>query len=122
MRDLNGTDVKMLAKGYWDNYFNWRIHPRAKLALIVAGVTIALLVVMLVSAMGMDPMPVALRVLSLLTFVAFTISALWTVFVSLRERDHFLDGVQHLWETSKAVPDRTTVIDFVITGVLKGRK
>lgn len=122
MRDLNGTDVRMLAKGYWDNYFNWRIHPRAKVPAIMTGAAMVLLVILAAVSWGVEGSNPTLAGFLLVSGVTFMVSALWTAFASLRERDHFLDAVQHLWETSKAVPDRTTVTDYVITGVLKGRK
>ena len=116
MRELTGTDAKWIAKGYWDNHFTWKVHPKARTALIVAGVALALVVVLAVASWGTDPMPSTLRAFAFSAFVVFMASALWAVFVHLRERDTFLDLAQQQWETGKVLPDRDTVRDFIKNG------
>ena len=121
-RELNGTDVKMLAKGYWEHYFNWRLHPKVKAPFFTAAATLGVIVVLLAASIGPDPMPQGIRTLGMLLFVAFAISALWTVFVSLRERDHFLDAAQDIWEAEEELPDREMVAYFLQSGFLTQRK
>lgn len=113
MRKLTETDARWIAKGYWDNHFNWKVHPKAKTAAVLAGIMLALVIVLAIASWDTDPTPSVLSAFTFLAFVAFMGSILWLVFAQLRERDTFLDIAQHRWETEKELPDRATVEDFI---------
>ena len=116
MRELTGTDAKWIAKGYWDNHFTWKVHPKARTALIIAGVAIALVIALGIASWGTNPTPDTLSAFAFSAFATFMVSALWAVFIHLRERDAFLDIAQQQWEAGKVLPDRDTVRDFIKNG------
>lgn len=115
MRELTGTDVKWLAKGYWDHYFVWRTHPKAKLAAIISGAAAVLFVILLLISAELYPMGVSamLSTPALLAVLVCGLSLLWTVFIWLKEREAFLDYAQRAWEEQKLLPNRDVVIAFV---------
>jgi len=122
--------VRWLAKGYWGNHFNWRIHPKARPAFIISGIALLVLAILAIVSMvgvGVDivtgnggvatvqtnPVPSAAIMMSMLVFIA---SLLWGFFLYAKERDDFVDLAIQRWEEDETLPDRGTVTDFVNKG------
>ena len=113
MRKITGTDVKWIARGYWDNRFIWRVHPKAKPVATTSVVSLALLVILVLAATGAEGTPPALPAFTALAFLVFVTSSLRMAFIYLREREAFLDLAAQRWETEEEVPDRASLENFL---------
>lgn len=114
MREITGTDVRWLARGYWDNHFSWRVHPRTRTAAVVAGAALALFLLLMTMTWGLDPGEAspALAAPLFLCFVVFVSAIVWLTFIMIGEREKFMDTAQQRWEQEHVLPDRASVEAF----------
>lgn len=109
---LTGTDIRMMAKGYWERYFEWRFHPKAKWLLAAAALFFGLLLV--VAAATPAVVSSALYILALvLGILAFgSLTAAFYVYGSAKKE--FLDSVVDVWEKGEhSLPREAAVAEFV---------
>ena len=116
-REIVGTDVELLAKGYWRKHFMWRIHPKTRVPAALAALSGLLLLLALVTGTsvaqrGMPLEGVDLLVLLLgLTLIA---SVAWLVFIFLETEDGFVEYATQRWEQEGwELPGRDSVLEYL---------
>jgi hypothetical protein len=117
-RTLNETDVRMMARGCWGEYFEWLVHPKAKLPLLMAGLCTGLLVLVLIvgsaSTQVEQTLPAAVKaVMGVLALCAFgcAASALYTIG---KERSEFLTESVETWRRdAECLPSREQIKRFI---------
>ena len=77
MRELTGTDVRQLAKGYWDSHFFWRTHPKAKAVMPVLYAALTMLVVLMIISSSVTSKSDVLAVFILLSFITLMGAIAW---------------------------------------------
>ena len=116
-RSLTGTDVRMLADGYWRRYFSWRMHSRSKWLLLAGGSALALLLILLAVASSADSTPAATsgyRVF-LVLLAAVGITAVLVGFgVYIMDREHYVNKCVDKWERGDlTLPDEASVVRYI---------
>jgi hypothetical protein len=115
---LTGTDIRMLAKGYWERCFEWRPHPKTVMPLgvgiILLGV-LALLIFTTAPGSGPNP-PLGTAIIVLVLLVAAAL--LYGFYIYAGEKTAYLNKVVTAWETSETktrdlLPSEQSVRDFV---------
>jgi hypothetical protein len=116
-RALASTDVRWIARGYWDKYFDWRIYPGVRRMLVAAVVAFVLLVALAVASGaygGMESVPPAyLTVMFVLGIICVALLVL-TGMRMRRDKEDFIDSCVSRWESGKhELPSFDSVIQFV---------
>jgi len=120
--ELRGTDIKWIAKGYWGNRFTNRVHPKVKADWLVAVVTGAIgIVVLLVSACAYSvsettgPDPIAgVGIALVLVGLGFFLKG---QFAYEAELNKFADKTVAAWESGNhQIPDAETVEESINGG------
>lgn len=114
--DLTGTDITMMAKGYWEQHFRWRFHPGARMWLMGAAllaVLTAIAAIVSASVEGPDIGPVGTMALVLLLLVMglFMVAAWYYA----RAKEEFLIWVTTNWEKGDRTLPRTEWVEAFIT-------
>ena len=116
-RPLTGTDVRILAGGYWSRYFSWRAHPRAKWLLLVGGGAFALLLILLAVASSVDATPDApsgYRILAILLAAVGIVTVLAGFGIYIMDKEHYINKCVDRWERGDlTLPDEASVAQHI---------
>jgi len=113
-RPLTGTDVRMLAGGYWSRYFFWRVHPRSKWLVLVGGCAFALLIVLLAVAESMDAASSGYRVLLVLLGAAGVATVFTGLGIYFMDKERYINGCVDRWERGDPVlPDNASIVQYI---------
>jgi len=112
-RPLTGTDIRVLAKGYWGRYFSWRLYPRVKWLMVGGAAVFALLLVLVLVASAADITSAGYRVLLILLAAVGVGCVVGAFGVYLMDRDHYVDRCVDKWEHGDpTLPDEESVVQF----------
>ncbi len=113
-RGLNSTDIKWIAKGYWDRYFNYRFYAASKLPFALAMV---FFIAMIAVAESTDSMldaasgpATAMIVLGTATIIAVFAG----IYTYARSRHEFINERSEMWDQGdRQLPDTKSVVDYI---------
>lgn len=125
-KQVTSTHIRMLAKGYWEQYFNWRLYPKSKGVFLISAVLVGVVIALAVLAPGVPTVDVAtgdtiapmysrvldaaVLVLGLLALVLFFVGMAWY----FRAKEDFLSSTVDRWEQEDdALPSVGTVVAYL---------
>jgi len=115
IRELTGTDIRWIAKGYWEKYFVWRIHPKVKTPLAVAVLLgVLFFITAIASSASVAPgeqAPIGVILPVALTGIFLVIAIFWSLNTYCGCRDEFIDRAVQQWEKgSHEIPDYDSIL------------
>jgi hypothetical protein len=123
--ELTGTDVRRMAKGYWDSYFEWRFIPKVKNLLGAAALFAVLAAIML--AIAYPPTDAAVvetvsfypaRIAILLILGSISLACLLIgIYIHSGAKAEFLDQMVDLWEQGERTLPRTEQVKAFVDGI-----
>lgn len=111
---ITGTDIRWVAKGYWEKYFAYRMYPGSLLQFASAIGSFIILIIMAIASNAFDEhVPLAYSIIMFLLFVAAAGLAIWGVIRYSRAKEEFIDNCANEWEHGKLiVPNFDAVIEY----------
>jgi phosphoglycerol transferase MdoB-like AlkP superfamily enzyme len=115
---LTGTNMRMLAKGYWDKYFEWRLFPGSYKWYIGTIVALALALILLgltATAYGYtEPVPAIFGTFILIFVAVAGIFVFLNLYQYRAAKEDFVDNWVTRWEKGdhSELPSINSVIDF----------
>ena len=113
-RPLTGTDVRMLAGGYWGRYFAWRMPPRSKWLVLVGGCAFALLIILLAVTESADATSSGYRVLLVLLAAVGITTILAGFGIYFMDKEHYINRCVDRWERGDPIlPDDASIVQYI---------
>ena len=123
-KSLTSTQVKWIAEGCWNHYFNCRFHPKVKRTYLIAFITFVSGLAVAIGialdstrAIGTSTAPSAVVFVAMalvLVGAGFLFKGFW---VSQAEKNKFIDVVVGQFEKGNtAIPDAEAVQKFIESG------
>lgn len=113
-RPLTGTDVRVLATGYWNRYFSWRVHPRVKWLWLIGVSAFILLIILAAVADFDDAMPAGYRVLLVLSGAVGIIGIVAGFGIHIMDKEHYVNRCVDSWERGDhTLPDEASVVRYI---------
>jgi len=121
---ITSTDVKYIAKGCWENYFQSRFHPKTKTALLIAIMTITIGIALAIgTAIDSANASVESSGLSAVDYLGMGLLIIGLGFFCkamldyYAEKQSFIDSTVAKWENGdESLPDNNELIKFITGG------